>query len=58
LAPQKWIESVIEVKRVNDKILVLRVAEGKHVLCVVLVYAPQVVRPMKEKVEFYAPEKF
>ena len=41
LVKVKWVESVIEVKRVSERILVLRVAVGKIVLRVVSVYAPR-----------------
>jgi hypothetical protein len=53
LVQEKWIEKVIEVKRVSERIIVLRVTVGKCVLNVVSVYAPQVGRTMEEKEEFY-----
>jgi len=53
LVHQKWIESMIEVKRVNERILVLRVVVGNHVLSVVSVYIPHVDRPLDEREELY-----
>jgi len=49
----KWIENVVEVKRVSERIMVLRLVIGKSVLNVVSVYAPQVGRKTEEKEEFY-----
>ena len=37
LVAEKWIDKVIEVKRVSERILVLRVAVGKSVLWLVCV---------------------
>ena len=50
---KKWVDSVLEVKRVNDRMMVVRVNVGKWVLNLVCVYAPQVGRPMGEKETFY-----
>ena len=46
LGAEKWIEKVIEVKRISERIMVLRlrVTVGKSVLNIVSVYAPQVGR--------------
>src|SRR5664279_4742913 len=52
LVAEKWIEDVIEVRRINDRLMVLRVRVGKSVLNLVSVYAPQVGRSMEEKQEF------
>jgi hypothetical protein len=48
LVAERWVEKVIEVRRVCEGIVLLRVAVGKSVFCVVSVYAPQVGRPMEE----------
>ena len=53
LVAEKWIDHVIEVKRINDRRMVLRVRIGKSVLNLVSVYAPQVGRSMEEKEEFF-----
>ena len=53
LVAEKWIDSVVEVRRVSERVMVLRLAIGKSVLNVVSVYAPQVGRTIEEKEEFY-----
>jgi hypothetical protein len=53
LVAERWIDSVVEVKRVSERVIVLRLAIGKSVLNVVSVYAPQVGRTAVEKEEFY-----
>jgi hypothetical protein len=52
LVAERWIESVIEVRRVSQRLLVVRVAIGSSVLNVVCAYAPQVGRSYEEKEEF------
>ena len=42
LVAEKWVDRVFEVKRVNDRILVLKVVIGSMVVAVVSAYAPQV----------------
>ena len=51
---EKWIEHIVQVRRLSERLLVVRLAVGKIVLNVVSVYAPQVGRPMEEKEEFLA----
>ena len=53
LVAEKWVESVIEVKRVSERMMLLRVRVGKRILNLISVYAPQVGRAMEEKEEFY-----
>ena len=53
LVAERWIDSVDEVRRVNKRVMVLRLAIRKSVLNVVSVYAPQVGRAMEDKEEFY-----
>jgi hypothetical protein len=50
---ERWILSVIEVRRVNERIIVVRLMIGNGILNLVSVYAPQVGRTMEEKEEFY-----
>ena len=50
--PKKWIDKVIEVKRISERIMVLRLTVGKSVFNIVSVYA-QVGRSTEEKEEFY-----
>jgi len=54
LVSRKWIENVIEVKRVSERILLLRLGIGKKVINLVSAYAPQVGRAKEEKEQFFA----
>ena len=54
LVAEKWVDSVVEVRRVSERLMVVRVAVGKTILNVVSVYAPQVGRPAAEKEELLA----
>ena len=49
LVKESWVDKVLEVKRISERIIVLRVRVGDSVLNLVSVYAPQVGRAMKEK---------
>ena len=53
MVAEKWIDKVIEVKRISERIMVLRVTVGKSVLNIVSVYAPQVGRSTDEKEKFF-----
>lgn len=53
LVAEKWIDNVVEVRRVNERVMVLRLAIGKSLVNIVSVYAPQVGRTREEKEEFY-----
>jgi hypothetical protein len=52
LVDERWIESVIEVRRVSERLIVVRVAIGRSVLNVVCAYAPQAGRSNEEKEGF------
>jgi len=52
LVAEKWIDSVLEVRRVSERLMVVRVAVGKSVVNLVCAYAPQVGRSMEEKEAF------
>ena len=54
MVSEKWIEDVVGVVRISERLLLLRLAVGKIVLNIVSVYAPQVGRTMEEKEEFLA----
>ena len=54
LVAERWVQKVLEVKRVSARLMLLRVIVGKSVLNLVSVYAPQAGRSMEEKEEFYA----
>ena len=49
LVAEKWIDNVVEVRRVCERVMVLRVAIGKSVLNLVSVYAPKLGRTIEEK---------
>jgi len=52
LVAKRWVEKVINVNRVSERLLVLRIRVGRSILNLVIVYAPQVGRTMEEKEEF------
>ena len=52
-AAEKYIDKVVEVRRVSDRVIVLKVLLGKTVLNVISAYAPQAGRPNEEKEEFW-----
>ena len=54
LVADRWVEKVLEVRRMSERLFVLRVIVGSSVLNLISVYAPQVGRPMEEKEEFLA----
>ena len=51
---EKRFEQVVGVRRINERLLLLRLAVDKTILNVVSIYAPQVGRPMEEKEELLA----
>ena len=53
LVAERWVDKVMEINRFSARLLVVRVMIGKSVLNLISVHAPQVGRPMDEKVEFY-----
>ena len=53
LVEKRWVDNVMEVKRVSERILTIRVRVGMKILNLVSVYAPQVGRARAEKEEFY-----
>ena len=38
---EKWIDKVIDINRVNDRIMIIKLIVGKSVVSVVSAYAPQ-----------------
>ena len=53
LVANKWVDKVIEVRRVNERMMVIRVMVDKSILNLASVYAQQVGRTNEEKEEFY-----
>ena len=54
LVADRWIEKVLEVKRVNERVMVVRVIMGRSVPNLISVYALQTGRSRMEKEEFLA----
>ena len=50
---EKWVDKVIDVKRVNDRIIVVKFLIGKRVVTTVPVYTPQYGLSDEEKAKFY-----
>ena len=53
LVAEKWVDKVVEVVRVCERILVLRLMVGHNVVNIVSVYALQVGRSKEDKEDFY-----
>ena len=54
MVASKWVDSVIEVRRVSERMMVVRLRVGKSIWNVVSVYAPQAGRSMEEKELFFS----
>ena len=54
LVANRWIEKVLDVKRMSERLLVVRVIVSRSVLNLLSVYAPQTGRSMVQKEEFLA----
>ena len=54
LVTDRWIEKVLDVKRVNERLMVVRVIVGRSVLNLISVYAPQTGWSKVVKEEFLA----
>src|SRR2546425_3005246 len=52
LVAKKWVENVVEVKRLSERLMLIRVSIGTNILNVISGYAPQVGRSIEEKEEF------
>jgi len=52
-AAEQYIDKVVEVRRVSDRVIILKVLLGKAVLNVVSAYAPQASRTNEEKEELW-----
>ena len=53
LVADRWIEKVLEVRRVSERLMVVRVIVGRTVLNLISAYAPQAGRPRSEKEQFF-----
>ena len=47
LVAERWIESILEVRRVSERLMVVRLVVGRSVVSLVCAYAPQVGRSME-----------
>src|SRR6184192_3376360 len=52
LVAEKWVENVVEVKRLSERLMLIRVSIGTNILNVISGYAPQVGRSTVVKEEF------
>ncbi|MBJ3377360.1 hypothetical protein JGC18_24970 [Salmonella enterica subsp. enterica serovar Typhimurium] len=53
LIAEKWSDKVVEVKRVNERIVIVKMVIGVKLVNVVSAYAPQSGRSDDEKDEFW-----
>src|SRR6267154_1283405 len=53
LVAEKWVENVIEVKKLSERIMLIRVSIGVNILNVTSGYAPQVGRAAVEMEKFW-----
>ena len=53
LVAEKWVENVIEVKKLSERIMLLRISIGMNILNVISGYAPQMGRAIVDKEEFW-----
>ena len=53
LVAEKWVDNVVEVRRISERIMVLKVAIGKQVFNIVSAYAPQVGRSAMDEERFW-----
>ena len=54
LIAEKWIESVVDVKRVNERMILVKMIIGEKLVNVMSAYAPQTGRGEEEKDEFWS----
>ena len=54
LIAEKWIDKVIHLNRVNDRLMLIKILIGKQLLTVVSAYAPQQALSDEAKESFYA----
>ena len=53
MVAEKWVEKMLEVRRVNARVVVLKLLFDKRILTVVSTYAPQIGLSEDEKDEFW-----
>ena len=50
---ERWIDSVVNVVRVDERIMYVKLVIGKQIVNIVSAYAPQVGLSAEEKVDFW-----
>ena len=53
LLAEKWVEKVLDIKRVSDRIMIIKLIIGRTIVTILSVYAPQVGLEDKTKDAFY-----
>src|SRR3989442_3594845 len=53
LVAEKWVENVIDVKKLSERIMLIRVSIGMNILNVISGYAAEVGRAIVDKEEFW-----
>src|SRR6059036_1810246 len=48
----EWVENVVEVKRLSERLMLIRISKGTNILNFISGYAPLVGRSIEEKEEF------
>ena len=41
LLAESWVETILDVKHVSDRVMLIKLVVGKGIVIVLLVYAPQ-----------------
>ena len=50
---KEWQDKILEIKRISDRIMTMKLVSGNSVLNIISVYAPQVGCSQQEKDQFY-----
>src|SRR4029077_222462 len=53
LIAEKWVDKVIDVQKISERLMMIRMAIGKRVLNLISAYAPHPGRAAREKEEFW-----
>src|SRR4029077_2068533 len=53
LIAEKWVDKVIDVQKISERLMMIRMAIGKRVLNLISAYAPHPGNAAKEKEEFW-----
>jgi len=50
---ERWVDKVVEVKNVSERLMMIRIAFGEKIINIVSAYAPHTGRSDVEKKEFW-----